>query len=88
MTVTHVTTCCPEASLRDLTQGGEKQVESIRAAVRLVLRLLWKRLRQLLRPWLQPVVVAHKVGADGRPFGTVKAEAIKLRLLRLLALTR
>ena len=45
--------------------------------VRLVLRLLWKRLRPIAASLAaKPVVVAHKAGADGRLFGTVKAEAI------------
>ena len=51
------------------TQGGEKQVESIRAARA-------ARAKASLEEAQAIVVVAHKAGADGRLFGTVKAEAI------------
>ena len=57
------------------TQGGEKQVESIRAARAARAKA---SLEEAIAASLaaKPVVVAHKAGADGRLFGTVKAEAI------------
>ena len=68
------------------TQGGEKQVESIRALVRLVLRLLWKRLRQLLRPWLLSRLSLHTRLALTAACSVPSRLRLLLRLLRLLAL--
>ena len=51
------------------TQGGEKQVESIRAARA-------ARAKASLEEAQAIAVGAHKAGADGRLFGTVKADAI------------
>ena len=56
------------------TQGGEKQVESIRAARAKASLEEAQAIAASLAA--KPVVVAHKAGADGRLFGTVKAEAI------------
>ena len=52
------------------TVGGEKQVESIRAARAARAKATAAALSA------KPVVVAHKAGADGRLFGTVKAEHV------------
>lgn len=59
------------------TQGGEKQVESIRAARAARAKASLEEAQALAASLAaKPVVVAHKAGADGRLFGTVKAEAI------------
>ena len=60
------------------TQGGEKQVESIRAARAARAKASLEEAQALAASLAaKPVVVAHKAGADGRLFGTVKAEAIE-----------
>ena len=56
------------------TVGGEKQVESIRAARAKASLEEAQALAAALSA--KPVVVAHKAGADGRLFGSVKADAI------------
>ena len=59
------------------TQGGEKQVESIRAARAARAKASLEEAQALAASLAaKPVVVAHKAGADGRLFGTVKADAI------------
>jgi len=59
------------------TQGGEKQVESIRAARAARAKASLEEAQAIAASLAaKPVVVAHKAGADGRLFGTVKAEAI------------
>ena len=59
------------------TQGGEKQVESIRAARTARAKASLEEAQAIAASLAaKPVVVAHKAGADGRLFGTVKAEAI------------
>lgn len=59
------------------TQGGEKQVESIRAARAARAKASLEEAQTIAASLAaKPVVVAHKAGADGRLFGTVKAEAI------------
>ena len=59
------------------TQGGEKQVESIRAARAARAKASLEEAQAIAAALAaKPVVVAHKAGADGRLFGTVKAEAI------------
>ena len=59
------------------TQGGEKQVESIRAARAARAKASLEEAQAIAATLAaKPVVVAHKAGADGRLFGTVKAEAI------------
>ena len=60
------------------TQGGEKQVESIRAARAARAKASLEEAQAIAAALAaKPVVVAHKAGADGRLFGTVKAEAIE-----------
>ena len=60
------------------TQGGEKQVESIRAARAARAKASLEEAQALAASLAaKPIVVAHKAGADGRLFGTVKAEAIE-----------
>ena len=60
------------------TQGGEKQVESIRAARAARAKASLEEAQALAASLAaKPVVVAHKAGADGRLFGTVKADAIE-----------
>lgn len=59
------------------TQGGEKQVESIRAARAARAKASLEEAQAIAASLAaKPVVVAHKAGADGRLFGTVKADAI------------
>ena len=59
------------------TQGGEKQVESIRAARAARAKASLEHAQALAASLAaKPLVVAHKAGADGRLFGTVKADAI------------
>ena len=59
------------------TQGGEKQVESIRAARAARAKASLEEAQAIAASLAaKPVGVAHKAGADGRLFGTVKAEAI------------
>ena len=59
------------------TQGGEKQVESIRAARAARAKASLEEAQATAAALAaKSVVVAHKAGADGRLFGTVKAEAI------------
>ena len=60
------------------TQGGEKQVESIRAARAARAKASLEEAQATAAALAaKSVVVAHKAGADGRLFGTVKAEAIE-----------
>ena len=60
------------------TQGGEKQVESIRAARAARAKASLEEAQAIAASLAaKPVVVAHKAGADGRLFGTVKADAIE-----------
>ena len=68
------------------TQGGEKQVESSVPLVRLVLRLLWKRLRHLLRPWLLSRLSLHTRLALTAACSVPSRLTLLLRLLRLPAL--
>ena len=57
--------------------GGEKQVESIRAARAARAKASLEEAQALAAALsAKPVVVAHKAGADGRLFGSVKADAI------------
>ena len=59
------------------TQGGEKQVEYIRAARAARAKASLEEAQAIAAALAaKPVVVAHKAGADRRLFGTVKAEAI------------
>lgn len=59
------------------TQGGEKQVESIRAARAARAKASLEEAQAIAASLAaKPVVVAHKAGTDGRLFGTVKADAI------------
>lgn len=59
------------------TQGGEKQVESIRTARAARAKASLEEAQAIAASLAaKPVVVAHKAGADGRLFGTVKADAI------------
>lgn len=59
------------------TQGGEKQIESIRAARAARAKASLEEAQAIAASLAaKPVVVAHKAGADGRLFGTVKADAI------------
>ena len=59
------------------TVGGEKQVESIRAARAARAKASLEEAQALAAALsAKPVVVAHKAGADGRLFGSVKADAI------------
>ena len=59
------------------TVGGEKQVESIRAARAARAKASLEEAKALAAALsAKPVVIAHKAGVDGRLFGTVKAEAI------------
>ena len=68
------------------TQGGEKQVESIRAARAARAKALWKRLRQLLRPWLLSRLSLHTRLALTAACSVPSRLRLLLRLLRLLAL--
>ena len=56
------------------TVGGEKQVESIRSAR--AKASLEEAQETAAKLSARPIVVAHKAGADGRLFGSVKADAI------------
>lgn len=59
------------------TVGGEKQVESIRAARAARAKANLEEAKATAAALsAKPVVVAHKAGADGRLFGTVKAEHV------------
>ena len=60
-----------------LLPRGEKQVESIRAARAARAKASLEEAQAIAAALAaKPVVVAHKAGADGRLFGTVKADAI------------
>ena len=59
------------------TVGGEKQVESIRAARAARAKASLEEAQETAAKLsARPIVVAHKAGADGRLFGSVKADAI------------
>ncbi len=59
------------------TQGGERQVESIRAARAARAKAsLEEAQAQAAKLSEATVIVAHKAGAEGRLFGTVRPEAI------------
>lgn len=59
------------------TQGGERQVESIRAARTARAKAsLEEAQAQAAKLSEATVTVAHKAGVEGRLFGTVKADAI------------
>ncbi|MBM7051826.1 50S ribosomal protein L9 [Rothia sp. ZJ1223] len=59
------------------TKGGEKQVESIKAARAARAKAnLEDAKAQAAKLAASPITVAHKAGADGRLFGTVKAEHV------------
>lgn len=59
------------------TQGGERQVESIRAARAARAKAsLEEAQAQAAKLSEATVTVAHKAGAEGRLFGTVRPEAI------------
>lgn len=59
------------------TVGGEKQVESIRAARAARAKASLEEAQATAAALAaKPVVVAHKAGADGRLFGAVKAEHV------------
>lgn len=59
------------------TKGGERQVESIKAARAARAKAnLEDAQAQAAQLSAKPVTVAHKAGADGRLFGTVKADHV------------
>ena len=69
------------------TQGGEKQVESIRAARAARAKASLEEAQAIAASLAaKPVVVAHKAGADGRACSVPSRLTLLLRLLRLLAL--
>ena len=68
--------------------GAAGDVVTVKDAplVRLVLRLLWKRLRQLLRPWLLSRLSLHTRLALTAACSVPSRLTLLLRLLRLPAL--
>lgn len=59
------------------TKGGEKQVESIKAARAARAKASLEDAKALAAKLAEsPVTVAHKAGTEGRLFGTVKAEHV------------
>ena len=73
----HVTTFFLAALPFSWTVGGEKQVESIRAARAARAKASLEEAQETAAKLsARPIVVAHKAGADGRLFGSVKADAI------------